>query len=595
VSLNVFVSVFSVNFSFLSRSLFSIDSVDEIRMTTTDNYQGEESDIVLLSLVRLNAEEQAGFVSISNHICVALSRARHGMYVIGNFDMIAKKSELWSKIVSDVNVQQKLGPPLSLSCSVHGTSSGGVVVTNADDFDKCPHGGCTKLCRQKLECGHICNLICHPISHEDMKCLERCDKPTDCGHPCRKSCWENCKPCPTVISRTRKFCGHTIQVSCGSDIEQMGCPAICAVTLPCGHSCPDVCHPCGHDFLRHMCHFPCPRTRSTCGHSCEKACYEVCGLCLVKVDRELKCGHRVNVFCHEDYSTLECTQPCLKELSCGHLCSRQCCDPCDSICLVEVLKTTMRCNHTPRQFQSTPCHEDISQQLCRAVCGAAIDQCGHQCRGECQDCYPPFSTSGNIHHVACKDICTRLLPCNHPCRTGHGCSDATLCQPCERHCEVRCSHQACSRLCGDGCDPCLKKCEYRCLHMRCNALCSEGHILVPVDDTNMVIVEGFENMTVEDLITSVLQVKMHPRFQKFCNKPCQKALLCGHPCRGICGERCPNFCPLCPLGVVTLLPSAPNLSGIAVELNCGHIFDVEGLDQHMSQYGKFGVSFLLSL
>jgi helicase required for RNAi-mediated heterochromatin assembly 1 len=42
----------------------------------------------MLSLVRSNKESKIGFVSIENRICVALSRARLGLYVFGDFDCI---------------------------------------------------------------------------------------------------------------------------------------------------------------------------------------------------------------------------------------------------------------------------------------------------------------------------------------------------------------------------------------------------------------------------------------------------------------------------------------------------------------------------
>ncbi|KAL9983465.1 hypothetical protein ACROYT_G005640 [Oculina patagonica] len=52
-----------------------------VRVTVVDNFQGEENDIILLSLVR---SERIGFLKISNRVCVALSRARKGFYIIGN-------------------------------------------------------------------------------------------------------------------------------------------------------------------------------------------------------------------------------------------------------------------------------------------------------------------------------------------------------------------------------------------------------------------------------------------------------------------------------------------------------------------------------
>ena len=55
-----------------------------IRVFTVDNYQGEENDIIILSLVRSNNENKIGFLKIPNRVNVALSRAKKGMYIFGN-------------------------------------------------------------------------------------------------------------------------------------------------------------------------------------------------------------------------------------------------------------------------------------------------------------------------------------------------------------------------------------------------------------------------------------------------------------------------------------------------------------------------------
>jgi helicase required for RNAi-mediated heterochromatin assembly 1 len=47
-----------------------------VKVTTVDNYQGEENDFILLSLVRSNNEDKIGFLEVENRVCVALSRAR---------------------------------------------------------------------------------------------------------------------------------------------------------------------------------------------------------------------------------------------------------------------------------------------------------------------------------------------------------------------------------------------------------------------------------------------------------------------------------------------------------------------------------------
>lgn len=50
----------------------------DVRITVVDNFQGEENKIILLSLVRSNADGNVGFLKIDNRICVALSRAKEG-------------------------------------------------------------------------------------------------------------------------------------------------------------------------------------------------------------------------------------------------------------------------------------------------------------------------------------------------------------------------------------------------------------------------------------------------------------------------------------------------------------------------------------
>ncbi|GKZ32257.1 hypothetical protein AbraIFM66950_001537 [Aspergillus brasiliensis] len=55
----------------------------QLKVVTIDSYQGEENEIVILSLVR-SSESDIGFLSIANRVCVALSRARRGFYMFGN-------------------------------------------------------------------------------------------------------------------------------------------------------------------------------------------------------------------------------------------------------------------------------------------------------------------------------------------------------------------------------------------------------------------------------------------------------------------------------------------------------------------------------
>lgn len=55
-----------------------VPSLKDVKITVVDNFQGEENKIILLSLVRSNAEGNIGFLKTDNRVCVALSRAKEG-------------------------------------------------------------------------------------------------------------------------------------------------------------------------------------------------------------------------------------------------------------------------------------------------------------------------------------------------------------------------------------------------------------------------------------------------------------------------------------------------------------------------------------
>lgn len=74
-----------------------------IKVVTVDSYQGEENDVIFLSLVRNNKNKQLGFVSNINRICVALSRARCGLYILGNAKMMRAATApggVWNQTVN---------------------------------------------------------------------------------------------------------------------------------------------------------------------------------------------------------------------------------------------------------------------------------------------------------------------------------------------------------------------------------------------------------------------------------------------------------------------------------------------------------------
>jgi superfamily I DNA and/or RNA helicase len=58
--------------------------LESIRLATVDNFPGEEPNVKIISVVKRNDANKYGSLSTPNRINVLLSRALHGMYLIGN-------------------------------------------------------------------------------------------------------------------------------------------------------------------------------------------------------------------------------------------------------------------------------------------------------------------------------------------------------------------------------------------------------------------------------------------------------------------------------------------------------------------------------
>lgn len=159
------------------------------KVNTVDSYQGEENDIVILSLVRSNSEGKIGFLDNMNRVCVALSRAQRGFYIFGNAAMVTR-NPLWWDIGAILNKPPvKIGNSLPLTCHRHKERT--LIEGLSDWMDL--RGGCRKLCKERMPCGHDCPLRCHAFDHAQYLCMEPCKKINpNCGHLCSKPCGREC-------------------------------------------------------------------------------------------------------------------------------------------------------------------------------------------------------------------------------------------------------------------------------------------------------------------------------------------------------------------------------------------------------------------
>lgn len=516
-----------------------------VHITAVDNFQGEENRIILLSLVRSNAECKLGHLGDPLRICVSLSRAKEGLYVIGNFDMIDnRKNLLWIEIIKTAKEIGVIGDVLSLVCQNHPETI--TKVSNPQDFEKVPDGGCSELCATQLQCGHVCERRCHgDDSVHNLQCKKPCLKIIcDSGHLCPKKCFEACGKCRTKVKKKLSPCEHEVETFCSVDPASISCPVKCTRKRQCGHPCTLKC---GQKCDQELCREPCLKIICDSGHPCPKECHEECGICLTKVIKKFElCEHEVEMSCCVDPASTPCPIKCTKTRQCGHPCTLKCGQSCDGdVCKLMIKNMHPQCRHETH----IECYKK-DQYICRKKC-TEILECGHLCQGDCHAC-----SNGRLH-VPCKEKCSRKLIC------GHACSDFCWnpCPPCSKRCERGCVHKrnGCSHLCKSMCEPCEEMSNCICYdeckdEFRSSEKCHKDYIRPP------------------------------------CNKRCKKSLICkpNHRCIGLCGENCPSICKRCDRKKLTNILGAKSVddSLIVQLIDCGHIFKVDKMDKYMCLYPK---------
>lgn len=307
---------------YLGKPLEKKQLAEMLRIATVDNFQGEEAKIIIVSLVRSNDRRNVGFLKTTNRINVLLSRAQHGMYLIGNTDTYSSV-EMWQKVIGMLRAADSVGERLALCCPRHpGTV---IEVQQPEDFSRLsPEGGCREGCADRLDCGHSCGSRCHSESmHAVFQCEQPCPRRHQpCDHLCQKeTCGEACGKCMVLLNNVLLPCGHCkhgvachltqnissihcavkvakrvpvceheVVVKCSMDVASKlyKCSAPCQIPLSCGHPCPGSCGQCNttdrydQQVVKHAtCKKLCGRKHGTCNHNCNRWCHEGshCGLC----------------------------------------------------------------------------------------------------------------------------------------------------------------------------------------------------------------------------------------------------------------------------------------------------------------------------
>ncbi len=464
-------------------AMFVEDHVEGVKMQiqTIDMYQGDENDIVIVSLTRSNPEATIGFMRNRNRRCVAQSRAKCGMYFVGSLQTYTDAENgvsVWGYVLDKMSEADCVGEEIAVQCPKQHKEGVVKKVRSAEYLMHLVNTGelCSLPCGDLFPCGlqeHACNKHCRPLHRHD-----RCDVlvrevRNNCGHEGEKKCFEQFEniPCEIRVEHTFLKCGHTAMKKCHVHARSLKCQKPCPRKMDCQlHDC---LRKCGDIHLAHNeCTVKVDFTFSACGHQARKECYmpEASQKCLEMVVKTLpKCKHQVEVRCYEPLENIICPCPCEETMKCGvHKCPQECrATHSHDYCSEKVVKTLPKCRHTA----VVSCHEPLDKITCKGPCEEIMKCKEHRCPMKCGDAHS--------HDYCMAKVKYAFPKCGHQSPMRKGCSE-----PISWKCRFKVKDKA----------PCGHYVEKEC----------------------------------EQSFSEV-----------FCQfRPCIKVRNCGHPCTNVCGDPC---------------------------------------------------------
>ncbi|EDV19924.1 uncharacterized protein TRIADDRAFT_32641 [Trichoplax adhaerens] len=348
-----------------------------------------------------------------------------------------------------------------------------------------PHS-CGNLCERLLqpECGHRCQLLCHPgpcppcpqmvkstcycgqggttirrCGRQEWSCGRPCNKMLTCNkHKCARFCHSGeCLKCDEVVERSCRCGKEVAHRPC--DETDWQCDKICNKVLSCGfHRCERICHdnacgncprsgerscPCGKSKFNLPCTDDVPSCGDTCGkilacgkHKCTDRCHHGdCYKCRQMVTKMCRCGkHQKSLQCRLDFT---CESRCQILRDCGrHQCNKRCCTgncpPCEQTCGRTLGCGNHKCQTRCHSGRCYPCPQTVDVK-CYCQATAVTVPCGRE---------------KYIDPPKCKELCRIPPKCHHEKREPHLCHYGE-CPPCRQICNLilkDCEHY-CPEIC----------------------------------------------------------------------------------------------------------------------------------------------------
>ncbi|KAJ7647110.1 hypothetical protein FB45DRAFT_821739 [Roridomyces roridus] len=371
-----------------------------VRLRTVDNYQGEEAKIVILSTVRNagsnndpnRAPGRIGFLASENRTNVALSRAKEGLFILGNAAQLASRSKMWQTVTEELSAANCLGPAFPVACSRHPDSV--ELISQPGKLPLfAPDGGCLRPCDYRLKCGHTCNYKCHSDdpNHVTISCPQPCRRLCPRMHPCNKKCEDECE-C-TEQCTIELPCGHTASVECHllDNLEDIACTELVLKSLPsCEHSARMLC---STDPSEVPCTSACAGIMHCCGRSCAARCHD-CQRFHPQTEGRIE-------------RTMHSTHPCQKILFCAHTCNQPC-----------------SVDHECAKACQESCRMECSHSRCKSYCSKPCSPCMKPCDWVCPHGKCPLPCGSICARLPCDRPCPQTLECGHKCPSvcGEDCS-----------------------------------------------------------------------------------------------------------------------------------------------------------------------------
>uniref|UniRef100_A0A7R9WTV0 DNA2/NAM7 helicase-like C-terminal domain-containing protein n=1 Tax=Craspedostauros australis TaxID=1486917 RepID=A0A7R9WTV0_9STRA len=83
------------------RSQLALHRLSDVRVGTVDSFQGQETEVVIISAVRSNMFGELGFLRDSRRLCVAITRAKRGLILVGD-EPVLRGSHHWGALLDAI-------------------------------------------------------------------------------------------------------------------------------------------------------------------------------------------------------------------------------------------------------------------------------------------------------------------------------------------------------------------------------------------------------------------------------------------------------------------------------------------------------------